>query len=619
MKKFRFGKAFIDELSKVATKTKHHTHRKDSSSWSDYLIGSVEESDTSLLSPWRRMFFMVIFLIAVSFLFIRLFHLQIAQGEYHRELADSNRIQVRIIHAPRGVIYDRNGEILARNDPGFRLIEKGKEGTNKYAYISRDEALKLEISENSEQKSLEIDNLRTYPRGERTAHLLGYLSEITPAELKNSRFAGYKAGDRIGRGGVEEVYEKVLKGIDGGEVIEVDAQGKKIRTLRKNEAVPGQNLYLAIDASLQEVAYKALEKTLKEAKSRSCCAAAIASNPLNGQLLALVSLPSYNPNEISNSLNNPNSPFLNRAISGVYPPGSTYKIASSLAGLESGKVTADTKFEDTGVMYLGPYKFANWFFTQHGRKEEGLVDVVKALKRSNDIFFYRLGQTVGETQMAETSKKLGLGKILGIDLPGEASGVIPDGKWKEENIGEIWFPGDSLHMAIGQGFILSTPLQIQNLVSLIAADGKQYPPHLALKITTPDNKIIKEYEYENTMKYSFKKEHIDLIKQGLEEVPAAGGTAWPFFTFPIKTAGKTGTAEFGDPKDNTHAWYTGYAPAESPEIAATVLIEAGGEGSSIASPVVKEIFRYYFSPDKRALIKDIGAPVSTQSAQSLGE
>ncbi len=228
-----------------------------------------------------------------------------------------------------------------------------------------------------------------------------------------------------------------------------------------------------------------------------------------------------------------------------------------MAGVSSVAVTAQTQVEDTGIMYLGSFSFANWYFTEYGRKE-GMVDIIKALQRSNDIFFYRVGQMVGEKVLGETAVKIGMGKKLGIDLPGEADGLIPDNAWKEENIGESWYPGDSLHMAIGQGFVLATPLQILTATAFVADDGNLIQPHLVTKITQPGSTdaIVKQFRYEPIVKDIFSKEEIGLVKQGLATVPKDGGTAWPFFGFSVPTAGKTGTAEVGDPKNRTHAWYT---------------------------------------------------------------
>lgn len=615
MRKFKFGGAFGDELKKTARASGHfHNKKLNIIDFPDNLIFPQDhEEPTDPVSPWIKASLALIFILSFALLFGRAFHLQIARGKENLELADSNRIQVKTIHAPRGVIYDRNGKILASNAPGFRIAHAS--GSEKAAYITREEALNLEVKNDPRLLLLEIDFLRSYPLSEKASHILGYLSEITEDELKDEKYSNYKPGDTIGRGGVEETYEKTLKGIDGGEIIEVDASGKKLRSLRKKETVPGQNLRLTIDIDLQKIVYSKLSEALK--KSGSCCGGAIVADPNTGEILSLVSLPSYNPDELSEALTAPDSPLLNRAIAGVYPPGSTFKIVSGLAGLESGKITADTEFEDTGVMNIGPYSFANWYFTQYGRKESGPVDLVRALKRSNDIFFYQLGAAAGEGVIVNEAEKLGFGKKIGIDILGEEAGLVPSPDWKLKTIGEVWYPGDTLHMSIGQGFLLSTPLQISNLISFVASGGKQYPAHLGLTIEDSKKGIVKDFKYD-PLNQEVNVQYLNLIKKGLEQVTQDGGTAWPFFTFPIKTAGKTGTAEFGDPKNRTHAWYTSYAPVDNPKIAVTVLLEGGGEGSTNASPVVKEIFRWYFSEDKNNLIKDIGF-VATESARTLGE
>ncbi len=619
MAKFRFGKAFPDTLKKAAFKFGHfHSHTKENEAYDDLLLsGQFSKRDNPyidnvvppLSGPWRRLIFIIFLMVVFSILLIRLFNLQIIEGKNNRELADSNRIQTKVIHAPRGVIYDRNGKILAQNEPAFRLI-----GNTKIIRLSRDDALKMEIKGDSAFENLEIDSIRTYTKGAKMAHVLGYVSEITAEELKNPSYKNYKSGDLIGRGGIEEAYERVLRGIDGGEIIEVDAQGKKVRTLRKNDAIPGQNLFLTIDADLQDVAYSLLEEAIK--KAGSCCGSLIGVEPLNGEVLTLVSYPSFDPQKVSEALDREDSPILNRVLAGVYPPGSTFKIVSALAGLVSGKITDKTRFEDIGIINIGSSSFSNWYFTQYG-KLEGSMDIVKAFKRSNDTFFYLLGQTVGEEVLASTAKQLGLGKKTGIDIPGEAVGIVPDREWKMKNKGEIWYPGDTLHMSIGQGFVLATPLGINNLVSTIATDGKQFPPHLGLKITNSNSQTIKEFKFSESVLKAFKPKYLELVKEGLKEVTKEGGTAWPFFTFPIQTAGKTGTAEYGDAKGKTHAWYTSFAPIDEPKLVMTVLIEGGGEGSSVAAPVAKEIYRWFLSTDKTNLIKDTNY-VASDSAK-LGE
>lgn len=612
-KKRNLGPAFSDEVAKVTDKIGHF--KKKEIEWSETLLPNFELNFVNKFgqSPWRITTFYIVSFILFFIIFLRLFHLQIVEGKRNRDLADGNRIQIKIIHAQRGVIYDRNGTIVAANSPAFRLFDPD---TKKTRLISREKALELEVKNDPKAADLEVDNVRTYPMGERLAHVIGYVGEISGEQLRTAETVkNYRLGDRIGQSGIEAQYEKILRGVDGGEIIEVDSLGRKLRTLRRNPPIPGQNIYLTIDATLQDRIYQLLSGSLNNLGS--CCAAAAAAlNPLNGQVLALVSLPSFNPNvftnlqdesAISEILFHPNSPILNRVIAGTYPPGSTFKIVSSLAALSSNKINANTEVQDNGVIYLGAFKFTNWYFTQYG-KTEGPVNLLKALQRSNDIYFYEIGRIVGEEQLVEWSKKLKLGDKLEIDLPGENMGLVPSDAWKRKTFGQGWYPGDTLHMAIGQGFVLTTPLQVLGITSFIATEGTLYKPQL----------IMNDFKPEILVSNITSSGNIKLIKEGLKLVPKSGGTAWPFFTFPIETAGKTGTAEFGDPKGRTHAWYTSFAPAEDPKIVLTILIEAGGEGSSVAAPIAKEIYRWYFSEDKNKLIKDIYIP-ATESAKILGE
>lgn len=603
---------FSDEVSKVTDKVGHFKV-EETSGWTDFLLPNFkgEEPDPQK-NTWKIIFFFIFCIIFFFIIFLRLFHLQIVRGSENRQLADGNRIQVKIMHAPRGVIFDRNSKILAANSPGFRLNDPDS-STHKARLITREEALEWEVKNDPRFLNLEVDNVRTYQMGEKLAHVVGFLGEISPEELKKDKFSGYRLGDQIGQTGVEAEYEKLLRGVDGGEIIEVDSKGAKIRTLRLKRPIPGKNIYLSIDAPLQEKLYDLMTEAL--AKSGSCCGSAVAADPTNGQILGLVSLPSFDPNfftqniddsAINEIFSNPNSPVLNRAISGTYPPGSTFKIVSSLAALASGKVGKDTTVEDTGIMYLGPYKFTNWYFNQYG-KVEGSVNLVKALQRSNDTYFYKISQIIGKDMLVEWAKKLHLNEKLDIDLPGELTGLIPDDTWKQKNLNLPWYPGDTLHMSIGQGFVLTTPLQILGVTSFIAADGILYKPALLL---SEKPKVLEQ----NLLP----KEKVKTVKDGLKLVPKYGGTAWPFFTFPIETAGKTGTAEYGDSQGKTHAWYTSFAPADDPKIVLTVLIEGGGEGSSVAAPVAKEAYRFYFSPDKNKLIQDIYIP-ATDSGKILGE
>lgn len=606
------GPAFKDEVAKITGKTGHF-QKSFFSDWTDSLIPHFRpaEEDAGGKNPWKVIAYAGVCALLFFIIFVRLFHLQIVRGEQNRNLADGNRIQVKIIHAPRGVIYDRNGQILGANSPAFRYTDNSS-GKTKIRHILREQAIEWEVNSDPRFADLEVDNIRNYPKGEVYAHLLGYMGEISEEQLKKEEFKNYRAGDQVGQSGIEAQYEKFLRGRDGGEIIEVDSKGRKIRTLRYESPVPGKNLHLAIDGGLQEKLYETMKKTLED--TGSCCGAFIAGDPQTGKILSLASFPSFDPNVFSRMdeggireiFSRPQSPVLNRAIAGTYPPGSTFKIVSSLAALSSGKLKSSSVFEDTGVMFLGPYKFSNWYFNQYG-KTEGSVDLIKALQRSNDIYFYKIAQIIGEKALWDWSAKLNLGKKSGIDLPGEEAGIVPDDEWKRKTYNQPWYPGDTLHMSIGQGFVLATPLQIHQISSFIAANGNMLLPQIVL--ADKPKVLISDIAG---------KEMINPVKEGLKSVPREGGTAWPFFTFPVSTAGKTGTAEYGDPKGKTHAWYTSFAPSNEPKIAITVLVEGGGEGSSVAAPIAKEGYRWYFSPDKNRLIQDKYAPASA-SAQSAGE
>lgn len=606
-RKKSLGHAFSDSLARARSSFKRKNQELD---WTDNLLPNFQgQKDVVSNDKWIITCFSAVILVSFFALFLRLFNLQIISGKISRELADSNRIQVKIIYAQRGVIYDRNGKILAANSPAFRLTDKD---ANKIKFISREEALALEVKNDPKVNELEIDNVRNYPLGEKFAHVLGYTGQISQNQLNSGQFKNYRSQDQVGQSGIEAQYESLLAGQDGGEIIEVDSKGNKLRSLRRNPPIPGQNIYLTIDASLQEKIYQLMKETLS--KVNSCCGTAIAMEPESGEILALVSFPSFDPNiftqntnegAISEVFSRSDSPILDRAIAGTYPPGSTFKIISSLAALSSNKITPQTTFLDNGFIYLGTFKFTNWYFNQYG-KVEGPVNLTKAIQRSNDTYFYEVAKIVGENNLGYWAKKLKMGGKLNIDLPGEETGIIPDHGWKRGVMNQPWYPGDTLHMSIGQGFVTATPLQILGITSFIANGGNLYKPHLLLNSK-------KEVLAANI----FPEDKIKSIKKGLELVPKTGGTAWPFFSFPIPTAGKTGTAEYGDSK-RTHAWYTSFAPADDPKIAMTVLVEGGGEGSSVAAPVVKETYRWFFSPDKNKLISDIYTQ-ATESARTLGE
>ncbi len=518
-------------------------------------------------------------------LLLRLFELTMLRGGYFRQLSEGNRVQEVNIRAPRGIIYDRHGQVLARNKPVYKL----ESADGKSVVKTNEEALNMETSGGSEASKLKQDMVREYPWNGILAHVVGYTGEATEEEIKSSKDKVflYELGDLVGRTGIEEHYENILRGEDGKELIEVDALGKKISELGKVDPKPGKDLHLAIDLDLQKIASQELGERP---------GAVIVSDPNTGEILSLVSGPSFNPNDINtNVLTDINKPLFNRAIAGLYPPGSTFKIITAAAGLETGKITAKTQIEDTGEINIGPYKFPNWYWLQYGGKE-GLVDIVKAIKRSNDIFFYKVGEMVGISKLSDYAKKFDLGKSLKIDLPGETVGIMPTPDWRKKVRGEDWFLGDTYHVAIGQGDLQVTPLEVNFWTNVIANGGKLCQPRV-MKINSNSPSQCKDI--------GFKKETINLIKEGMKEACSTGGTGWVLFDFSVQdgsasgrkveTACKTGTAEYGDPKNKTHAWFTVFAPVEEPEISVTVLVEGGGEGSNVAAPIAKKILEEWFS------------------------
>lgn len=517
--------------------------------------------------------------------------LQVFQGPYFRALANGNRIKEVVLHAPRGVVSDRNGKPLLVNIPAFRLKSCNEQETRcESSVISKDQAIELEARGLKRGQTLEVDATRQYLYGPMMGHLLGYVSEVSETELKGQ--AGYLLGDRVGRGGVEEFYQDSLRGKDGKRLVEIDATGKGEKTISNIDPVPGKNLDLAVDLTVQKAAYEAMDDRM---------GAVIASRP-TGEILALVSTPSFDPNLFTDLLLSSDEresrigalfaastqPLFDRAIAGTYPPGSTFKIVTSIAALETGGITAATTIDDPGILVIGPYKFPNWRFLRDGGTQ-GILDVVGALQKSNDIFFYRAGEWTGLDNLTGWSEKFGLSKPLGIDLPGEMGGSVPNSVWRKENARE-WYLGDTYHLAIGQGELLTTPLQVNYWAAAIANGGNLCTPTVLLGGATKCRSL------------GINSKNLALVKKGMLAACSEGGTAYPLFDFKdpkdptkiIKIACKTGTAEFGDPKDRTHGWLTAFAPADDPQIVVTALVEAGGEGSDVAAPVVKKVLEAWF-------------------------
>ncbi|MDO8658441.1 MAG: penicillin-binding transpeptidase domain-containing protein [Candidatus Levybacteria bacterium] len=566
------------------------------------------------------------FCLLMLLIILKLVTLTIFKGSYYRNLSNNNRMKTMVLHAPRGIIFDRNNNPLVFNVPGFRKTVNGKT-----QLIGREDAISL-ISKGD--KDLEIDSLRQYPYKEELAHVLGYVGQISEEELKefstSKQESNYHIKDLVGKMGIEREYEDKLKGIDGKQLVEVDAMGKTIRTLGQTDPISGQDIKLTIDAKLQETAFEALKDIKK--------GVVIVSSP-KGEILSMVSKPTFDANLFtmgehytvsSNStyknvsevlLDSENQPLLNRAIGGVYPPGSTFKLITAAAGLEDKIIDENYEIEDTGVITVGAFSFANWFYTDYG-KTDGNVNVVKAIKRSNDIFFYKLADMLGVEKLSFFARKFGLGERLGIDLDGERKGLVPTEEWKKKEIGDSWYLGDNYHYGIGQGYVLTTPLQVNMWTSVIVNKGVLYRPHLLLDPKIPAKQDLAPRD--KNQKFISDK-NIELIRQGMVESCETGGVAWPLFEFKVKSsklkvdgrnfleapqattsanfkdyrkvsiACKTGTAQHGGEETMPHAWITLFAPAYNPEIVITVLAESSGQGSNVAAPIAKKILEEWFS------------------------
>lgn len=536
----------------------------------------------------HRFYVFYIFAFLILFVFLgRLFGLTIVSGAKNRELSENNRVHLIEVEAPRGKIFDRNGQVLAYSATVY-FLTKGKESKEITKDQAEDFTKKGFASTDFEGNLGKIERLvvRKYPYGEATAHVLGYTSMVQEEELKADK--NIIKTNAKGRLGIEESYNDFLEGKVGKKLIEVDASGNNVSILGEQAAVEGRNLRTTIDANLEKVAYESLKKWSETANSKK--GAVIVENPNSGEVLALVSAPSFNPEDIGRAVADQNKPFFNRVIQGNYPPGSVFKISVALAGLESGKIDRNTEIEDVGVFELGGVQFSNWYFSQYG-KTEGLVKIDKAIARSNDIFFYRAAERTGLDNLRKMAISFGFGQQTGIDLPNEAYGLVPDEVWKKSTIGDGWFTGDTMHLGIGQGFMLTTPIQISSMTSYVAG-GKLTKPYIVSQVEGTNGSNGASFGSKILKENLASAQNLDLVRLGMGKACEIGGTGAPFFRAKYKVACKTGTAEEVGKKP--HAWFTVFAPIENPEIAVTVLVENGGEGSAIAAPIAKEILDWWY-------------------------
>ena len=526
----------------------------------------ASQNNQSWLSWFLRGTLILLFLVLIT----KMTEVQIIKGAYYRDISEENRIRHIPIPAPRGKILTRGGEELATNIEIKKRIKYNLQGN----YELTDDltgALPEEVI---------IDYKRFYPFADKFAHASGYLSQAGEAEVGKinpdcSDKGPILLGSLVGKIGLEQKYQCQLQGTPGEELIEVDIKGNKIRSLGRREPVPGMDIKTTVDYNLQE-------EVAREMAGKK--GAAIVTNP-NGEILAFYSEPSFDPNKLtSNLFQNPDLPLFDRVISGTFHPGSVFKPVVAISALQEGVIDKKFVFNDTGTITVNGYSYTNWYFTEHGGTE-GQIDLVRAIARSTDTFFYKIGEMVGPVNMAKWADIFGLDRVTGVDLPGETAGLIPTPDWKQKVKKEAWFLGNTYNMSIGQGDVSVTPIGINTFISALANNGILCTPHF-LKLN---------YKCSNL---GIKTENLDLVKEGMIQACLSGGTAYTFFDFAATHGGtqvacKTGTAEVGI--DGTpHAWFTFIAPEDNPQIVATILIEQGGQGSQVAGPIARKIADYYF-------------------------
>jgi penicillin-binding protein 2 len=593
--------------------------------------------------------------IAVAFLVLagQMWNLQIASGSEYRRRADVNRIRVVSVKPLRGVVYDRAGRQLVRNVPSFtasirpadlpkdkaarqvvferlsQVIEVPVEEIQATvdgawsdpftpvrikSHLSRDKALILE-----EQLALvpgvvpDFTPIREYPEGPLLGQVLGYTSPIPPARLEQLLAQGYERDDTLGVTGLEAAYEEELRGTRGRKQVEVDVVGRITNELQTLvPTTPGANLVLTIDAALQRRAADLLGAAMARARSRQ--GALVAIQPQTGEILAMVSLPQYDNNLFAAGISqadytrlsdDPWRPMVNHAISGQYPPGSTFKLVTAAAALQERVVTPQTRINCPGSLTVSGRTFNDWTPQGHGPN----VTARHAVAVSCDIYFYSVAggnpltgfQGLGIKRLADYARSFGLGERTGLRLPGEIAGLMPSEEWKRETRKEPWYIGDSFNTGIGQGDVLMTPLQLANMTAAVANGGTLYRPHLVSAIRDSEGNMVQTAAPEVIRKVPVAPEHLAAIRAGMRDVVAAEfGTAyWSLKQPALPIAGKTGTAEYGGVRDSrgnlpTHALFVGFAPYDDPQIAVAVVVYGGGEGSEVAAPVAADTLKAYF-------------------------
>jgi penicillin-binding protein 2 len=567
-------------------------------------------------------------ILTIMLLIARAGYLQVYQGDEYVRRADGNRTRLIPTMAPRGTFFDRNGLGVVENRPGFTVSllpltapikPEVVERVSKLLHVPQEEIeakieahtgyepirIKSDVGPEAltvieEQSDLypgviiEVQAVRDYLFKEQGAHILGYVSEISDMELEERKSEGYKTGDIIGQFGLERIYDKDLRGVNGGELVEVDVTGKPVQILGQKDPRSGYDFHLTIDWRLQAATEKAVDDQLNLIGAKA--AAAVVMNPQTGEVLALVSRPAFDPNLFVHGISetnwkkineNPFDPLGNKAITGEYPPGSTFKIVTGTAALSEEVVTPTELILDTGVYWLGEKGNA-------GGEVLGWLDFTSALAHSDNYYFYEMGYRLGVDRLEKYARMFGLGEKTGINLPYEAEGLAPSRAYKEEYLDEEWYDSETVDAAIGQGFNLVTPLQAAMVMGEIAANGQRYQPYLVSKVVDAEGTVVKEYKPKLLSTLDVPPDVIKLVQQGLRDVTKEGTAAGVFGAyFPVDIAGKTGTAE--NPQGADHGWFVAYGPFNNPNIVVSVIVENGGFGSQSAVPIGKKILEAAFS------------------------
>jgi penicillin-binding protein 2 len=581
-----------------------------------------------------------VMMVALGLVAVRLYYLQVIKNSEFAELADRNRIRIRRVIAPRGLVFDARHRPLVDTRPSFnavlvpedspnlsqtieslekllgqtgvadKLAAADDEGRPEYEPVTVDERLEWPQVVALETHQLELPGVsleampaRHYLYGNLAAHLLGYVGEVDRNDLMK---ASYKMGDEIGKFGLERGWEPFLRGEAGGQEIEVDSVGRRLRVLKEIPDHPGQSIVLTLDLDVQQAAEKAMQGQM---------GAMVALDPNNGNIIAMTSNPSFDPDIFGGGvkaadwrklMTDPDHPLQNRVIQGTYPPGSTFKIVDSIAGMEEKTLTPDTTYYCNGGLWFGGRTYHCWRKTGHGA-----IQLHRAIVSSCDVFFYNVGEKVGIDKLSHWAHLLGLGERSGIALDNEKSGTMPSSAWKEKRYHERWYPAETLSVAIGQGYVAATPMQMAQVAEVVANGGIRYRPQFVREIEGLDGVATRTYDPIIEDRIPFDPEVLTEIRNAMSDVVnGVGGTGHKCKLDGIEVCGKSGTAqvvgnkaanlESGEDEDKIpykyrdNGWFIAFAPKDHPQIAVACIIEHGGHGGSSAAPVIHDVMKRYF-------------------------